>query len=342
MDSMFNNATVFNNGGSNTIKDWITTSVTDMDYMFSGAKAFNQPIGWNTANVITMYSMFNGATIFNQDIHKWDIGKVSPQPPIKFSSDSPLATVNQPNWTIPPAGVISTKSPIDSQTTLPDSYVDTTTTPPIVTLTTTLLTKATYLNTYTYTTNTPITFTNYVSSGTKTTFGDMFGYGVNPMYVSLFQMYIEIYSPKIEFLNDVSSVIYTYQTTGNYFGNSLKTFRIQNIDMALVNQVRISSTSTINPNVIVYGAQLSSYSSYNYLLYNIGYASRPLEIFNNSVAPTPTTSILNYTTSISSVNTSINYSSFPLVNNYIPYYVKIPSIVFSGIKGATLQFTFNL
>jgi len=45
--------------------------------MFSGAKAFNQPLNsWNTGNVTTMGSMFANATAFNQNIGLWNITKV--------------------------------------------------------------------------------------------------------------------------------------------------------------------------------------------------------------------------------------------------------------------------
>ena len=38
--AIFNGASVFNNGGSNTINNWDTSSVTNMAGMFLGARLF--------------------------------------------------------------------------------------------------------------------------------------------------------------------------------------------------------------------------------------------------------------------------------------------------------------
>ena len=54
------------------IKD--TSKVTDMSSMFSGATAFNQPIGnWDTSKVTNMKNMFKGAESFNQPIDGWNV-----------------------------------------------------------------------------------------------------------------------------------------------------------------------------------------------------------------------------------------------------------------------------
>ena len=68
MSSIFTYTTVFNNGGSDTIKNWDTSKVTNMDGVFF-TSAFNQPIGnWDTSKVTDMGYMFGNASKFNQDI----------------------------------------------------------------------------------------------------------------------------------------------------------------------------------------------------------------------------------------------------------------------------------
>ena len=112
MFSGFNNAYgVFNNGGSNTIKNWNTSSATNMSGMFSTQKNFNQEVGlwdvskvttfssmfylyasglgafnnggttsinnWNTAAVTDMTSLFQNQTQFNQVIGSWNVSLVT-------------------------------------------------------------------------------------------------------------------------------------------------------------------------------------------------------------------------------------------------------------------------
>jgi surface protein len=77
MYQMFQNCISFNNGGLSSISGWTTTRVTNMESMFAGSPAFNQPIGnWDVSNVTTMSSMFTGSYIFNQNIGNWNVSSV--------------------------------------------------------------------------------------------------------------------------------------------------------------------------------------------------------------------------------------------------------------------------
>jgi surface protein len=69
---------VFNNGGSDSIKNWDTSNVTVMGNVFRGQKSFNQPINtWNTGKVTGMTGTFYLATGFNQPISNWNISGVT-------------------------------------------------------------------------------------------------------------------------------------------------------------------------------------------------------------------------------------------------------------------------
>ena len=67
MSAMFAGCTNLNS--PNNIGTWNTAAVTDMSFLFTDAREFNQDIGiWNTGNVITMNSMFFQALKFNQKL----------------------------------------------------------------------------------------------------------------------------------------------------------------------------------------------------------------------------------------------------------------------------------
>ena len=76
ISDMFCNCTSLVNGNG-SISGWQTANVTNMQSMFGGAQAFNQPLSnWNTANVTNMSQMFYKATAFNQPLN-WNTGNVT-------------------------------------------------------------------------------------------------------------------------------------------------------------------------------------------------------------------------------------------------------------------------
>ena len=90
---------MFNGSSFNQpIGNWNTSKVMNMGAMFSYT-IFNQPIGtWNTSSVTNMNYMFQNAYAFNQNIRTWNVGKVTPKPPISFSTSPPLSDTNTPIW----------------------------------------------------------------------------------------------------------------------------------------------------------------------------------------------------------------------------------------------------
>ena len=71
MSTMFSQATSFNS----SINSWDVSNVNFMSGMFLDASSFNKDLsGWaNKINDVNMLSMFSGATAFNQPIGSWDI-----------------------------------------------------------------------------------------------------------------------------------------------------------------------------------------------------------------------------------------------------------------------------
>lgn len=68
--SMFSNASAFNQSVAAVKVD----NVTDLSSLFSGAMRFNQPVGnWNVSKAETMDNMFQGAIAFDQDLSFWKI-----------------------------------------------------------------------------------------------------------------------------------------------------------------------------------------------------------------------------------------------------------------------------
>jgi hypothetical protein len=191
----------------------------------------------------------------------------------------------------------------------------------------------------TYSTTSTITLVNYSTAGVATSFGSMFGFGTNSMFISSFQLYIEAFSPKIEFVK-AGAVFHTIQTTANYLGSSLKTFQVPNIDISQMDQVWISSSSLVNKTVTIYGIRLIS-SAFEFLFCNITYATQsvltPLTLFN---IPNPSSTPFQTTLSAGATINQFGYTQTGLIN-YKPYYITIPSITLSS-TGTPLQLSFSL
>ena len=78
ISEMFRNTPAFTNGGSASINNWNTSSVTNMSGTFYAPSAFNQPIGgWDTSSVTNMGGMFYYNTSFDQPIGSWDTSNVT-------------------------------------------------------------------------------------------------------------------------------------------------------------------------------------------------------------------------------------------------------------------------
>ena len=77
MYAMFNQNSVFNNGGQPL--DWtLGTGATSLKYMFMNASAFNQDIsGWNVSNITDFNGAFHGASQFNQDLSSWNVANAT-------------------------------------------------------------------------------------------------------------------------------------------------------------------------------------------------------------------------------------------------------------------------
>lgn len=75
---MFTSCNAFNNGGSDSIRYWDVSNVTDMKLTFASCQVFNQPIGdWSTLSLTDTSNTFSGTINFNQDLGNWDMSNVT-------------------------------------------------------------------------------------------------------------------------------------------------------------------------------------------------------------------------------------------------------------------------
>lgn len=103
MSQMFSGATIFNDPN---VDQWDVSHVTTMYGMFKSAKAFNQSLNdWNTGAVTNMQYMFYLSN-FNNQISNWDVSKVTNMADM-FDTD-PAFNQNINNWNV--GNVITTKS----------------------------------------------------------------------------------------------------------------------------------------------------------------------------------------------------------------------------------------
>lgn len=91
MAQMFDNATQFNNGGSDSINNWNVSNVQSFGFMFRNAN-FNQYIGdWNTSSVTNMTSMLRG-TPFNQNINTKIVNSGEPNEYVAWNVSNVIST----------------------------------------------------------------------------------------------------------------------------------------------------------------------------------------------------------------------------------------------------------
>ena len=67
----------FNNGGSDSIKNWDVSNVDDFGYMFNQNETFNQPLtNWDTSKASSFGFMFYSSSAFNQSLYNFSIAGI--------------------------------------------------------------------------------------------------------------------------------------------------------------------------------------------------------------------------------------------------------------------------
>jgi surface protein len=96
MDSAFNNCQNLSNYLATDAPD--LSSVTNMRYMFNGARLFNGDIsGWDVSSVTNMDNMFYNAQAFNQDLSGWCVSLI-PFEPFQFDDNAVAWFLPKPVW----------------------------------------------------------------------------------------------------------------------------------------------------------------------------------------------------------------------------------------------------
>lgn len=76
-EELFYLCTNFNNGGSDSIKDWDVSNVQFFNSIFSNSR-FNQPLtNWDTSAALDMRTMFRNNSVFNQPLNHFTLTNVT-------------------------------------------------------------------------------------------------------------------------------------------------------------------------------------------------------------------------------------------------------------------------
>ena len=124
---MFQNASAFNNGGSDSINNWNTSKANKMKNMFLRAVNFNQPLhSWTIksgTNRGLLHNFLNGAKNYNKDLSCLDTSVwTSTKAAKNFGLKTKLVSAQYPNWgrSVPSscttAPTLSSSTPADDAT----------------------------------------------------------------------------------------------------------------------------------------------------------------------------------------------------------------------------------
>jgi hypothetical protein len=176
-------------------------------------------------------------------------------------------------------------------------------------------------------------------------FGALFG--VTPMYVMSFQMYIEADAPKIEFIDSNQTTVHTIQTSGNYIWPNavptLQTFAVPNIDLSSVVQVVVTSASTLTSLARV---KVLTFSSSDVPLCSMTFSAEPPVLFDN-VTNVAVGSVFPLTSNFPiNTNPDNTVSMFDKPEyKFKPFYAIIPKLKFTGTlptPAVSVSFVFTL